>query len=675
MANENSNSWMPAQLEAALRSLRNAGTIGEFGDAFGDGMRVTPEDRRDMLWAIRDREGKSEPPRVTQTLTTQPSVDVMRQMKTIDPEGVGRFLPVTPYNDDVFIERANAGLNFGPNPSEVEGLGRRLNSVSDPEGLEKYKRSLRESSILKKAGYLGGSVASDVVNDSSRAIWWLINAPQAVTNLASEAGAAVSNPDLFARREVDLQEAVDKGWVTYKHPKLDEKLLAERVAEMTDAEETAIINRYLQEGDFDQPLSMKQIEEDTKKIKAEARRKAEAQLLDEAQNNVSNYRRARPGVKIRGGRILKNRFNPNLVNAATIVPAALAINAGIGLTGRREGYAATVPSDDDETQTSNVLAEVASRYLLGREGRLLDSEDFLLERPDVTNGEYQQYKNYLRDRDIDLNPLDDGKINLGGVLKTNPDGIRGAEVSFMGKSLPINDTIIPTVSAVLGTAAGAALTNLGSIRMRGGMKNRKGLNKLGAFVPEVLPRDKETGQRVYAAASDSKGLYPKDTAINRMQREFDKDDGWKHNARVLGTIAGMGLAGAAAGTTAGGALEDERRRRNFDQRNPHLDYDTYKQNSSDLLKRRREIAAANPNREQERKQSKVGSNKRNQQAGLQTYMLEQQTLLDQIVNEERKARAEKAMANQQWANSKFNEIEQSINENSSNQQNIGSLNF
>ena len=645
-------SWQPEGLRLALSQLnqsvqgmrQNLGNLDDFGSGVGEGVRVTPEDRRDMLWAIRDREGKSEPPRATQTLTTQPSFDVLRQIKTIDPDGLGRLIPLAPFKDDAFMVRANAGMNFGPNPTEVEGIGRQLKPKYDPEKLAQYKRALKEQSILKKAGYLTGSAASDLVNDSSRAIWWLINAPQAIVNLGSETGAAVFNPDLFARREVGLDEALKEGMVTYKQPRISKEVIKERAEEISREDHTALLNKFASGLiDPENPYTFEDNERDLAILEETSKRKAIEQLEREAKENLANYRRAKPGVKILNNRILKNRFNPNLVNAAAIVPAALAINAGIGLTGRREGYQAVVPDEDDNTKTSNAIAEVASRYILGREGRLLEAEDFLLERPDVTYGEYQKYKGYLRDREIDWNPLDDGKINIGGILKTNPDGIRGAEVSFMGKSLPVNDTIIPTVSAVAGTALGAALTNLGSIRLKGGLRNRKGIGKLNALRPEVLPRDPKTAQRVYANAEpDSDGLKPKNTFINRMQAEFDKDDGYK-NLKVLGTIAGSGLLGAAAGTAAGESIEDERRRRNFAERNPNIDYDLYKANALQLLEDQQRIKAMTP--EQERGDSKVGFNKRSQQQALNTTALKQQTLIDQIVNEDLRHKLNVSKAN------------------------------
>ena len=236
-----------------------------------------------------------------------------------------------------------------------------------------------------------------------------------------------------------------------------------------------------------------------------------------SRDNAKNYKRSAPGVRVRFDKgskkweVRRRAYSPTLVNIASMLPAAIAVNTGIGLmgsedngsiTGRQAGYTAAVPDELDPRVTSNAIAEVGMRYLLGREGRLMDTDDFLLERPDVTAGEYASYKGYLRDRDTDLNPFDDGKINIAGILKTNPDGIRGAEVNFLGKSMGVNDTIIPTLSAIGGSALGA-LVGYRNPRIRG------------------------------------------------------------NKAATIAALAGGGTAGLLGGQVTGSALEDQRRRNNF----------------------------------------------------------------------------------------------------------------
>lgn len=621
------------------RKKREQGILSEIKRGLAEGFRITPEDRRDLLWEIRDAEGKSEPPRGTQVFGTQPVFDAARQAKTVDPKAFG-WLPVDAINNETFIRRANTGLNFGPSPIEL--IGEQVTEAN----LQQYKEALHGQSRIRKGAFLGGALASDVVNDGLRGIYWLLNAPQATTNVINEQGAAMLNPDLFANRVVPLKEAQEKGWVAYKEPQLDPEIFQARVKKIREQNQSAAFNAMA-----DGHLDIDHLMEANDALDQGAVNQARAELIEEAKLQPGNYKNTRPGVKIRNNRIMKRRFNPNIVQAATLIPAGIAINSGIGLLGRNEGYAMTVPKEDDPFSTDNVIAEVAAKYITGREGRLLEAEDFLLERPDVTYGEYQKYKGYLRDRDVDLNPFDDGKINFGGLLKTNPDGIRGAEVSFMGKTLPVADTLLGTAGAILGAAGGAALTNLGSIRLKGGVRARKGLGKLGAFAPEVLPRQRD-GSRTQA--------HPNNQFINNMQAGFDKDDGWQHNARVLGTVFGGGMTGLAAGELTGNSIEDERRRRNFAENNPGVDYNTYKANAKQLLEDKYEVMRANPNAQQEKDQSRTGFNKRSQQQSLNTKMLQQQTLVDQLVDDDRRAQADKAMGTQQWASQKFDTIESEI---------------
>ena len=57
---------------------------------------------------------------------------------------------------------------------------------------------------------------------------------------------------------------------------------------------------------------------------------------------------------------------------------------------------------------------------------------------------------------VTLNPFDDGQAVLpSGVLKYTNEGIHGAEVQFLGRSLPVTTGILPTAMAIAGTAAGA----------------------------------------------------------------------------------------------------------------------------------------------------------------------------------------------------------------------------
>lgn len=148
---------------------------------------------------------------------------------------------------------------------------------------------------------------------------------------------------------------------------------------------------------------------------------------------------------------LKNR---NLRMAAT-APAWIAMSLGIGNLARQDGYKAVVPSEDDPTQSANLLQEGVERYFLGRTGALLPYDQFVQERPDVSRGEYERYKAYLH--------------GSNAPLKATLDGIHGPEVTFMGKSIPVLTTVLPAVAAIAGTRYGVrrAAQSLSGLDRRG----------------------------------------------------------------------------------------------------------------------------------------------------------------------------------------------------------------
>ena len=141
------------------------------------------------------------------------------------------------------------------------------------------------------------------------------------------------------------------------------------------------------------------------------------------------------------------------------IPTGIATNAAMGLMtpfGGAPGYEAVIPREDDPSKTANVLAEVASKYILGRTGNLLPYDEFKKVRPDVSPEEYRAYKAFKYDKSIDLNPFDDGEVTLpAGVAKATADGIHGPEVQFLGRSLPLTTAGVPFLGAVAGTALGA----------------------------------------------------------------------------------------------------------------------------------------------------------------------------------------------------------------------------
>lgn len=156
--------------------------------------------------------------------------------------------------------------------------------------------------------------------------------------------------------------------------------------------------------------------------------------------------------------IVKRTYDPGNTIALG-VPVGLAINSGIGLlnpTGGQEGYQAAIPSEENASKTDNALAEVASKYILGRTGNLLPWSEFQKVRPDVSKDEYMRYKAFKHDNNMDLNVFDDGEMVLPtGVLKWTEDGIHGSELQFLGRSMPLNTALLPTATAIAGTAFGA----------------------------------------------------------------------------------------------------------------------------------------------------------------------------------------------------------------------------
>jgi hypothetical protein len=123
---------------------------------------------------------------------------------------------------------------------------------------------------------------------------------------------------------------------------------------------------------------------------------------------------------------------------------------------------------------------------------------------------------------------------------------------------------------------------------------------------------------------------------------------------------GGGIAGLVGGQAAGTALEENRRQARFEERNPQIDYDTYRSNARDLLDRKYELMAANPNAKQEKEQSKVGFNKRNQQQALLEVAQKQQAMIDQLQPGLVKDQSQQAMGKQMWALNQASAIDEEI---------------
>ena len=337
-------------------------------------------------------------------------LDNLRKVRAgaVDAYGEGRE-----DNRRAFINsRLDQNLDADPIRWEsMMGQNRTITMVKEALGKlnPEHKEALRQMGMglsndpYTRAGQMIGHVGADLTQDRSREVYWLLNAAQAVGNVVQEAALKKANPDIFNKMDDVLDEAKNKLYFSNKEA-------AERLGAI-DGKSGRLRKGYA--------------------------------LKDEGDEKVIQKRRFEPGHSL-----------------ALQIPAGLAINTGIGLMnpfGGQEGYYAVVPSEEDPNKTSNALLEVGSKYILGRTGNLLPWEEFKQVRPDVSKDEYMRYKAFKFDKDMDVNPFDDGLANPlpGGVVKYNNDGIHGAEVQFLGRSLPLSTGILPTAMAIGGSALGA----------------------------------------------------------------------------------------------------------------------------------------------------------------------------------------------------------------------------
>ncbi len=298
----------------------------------------------------------------------------------------------------------------------IENLG--LAKSGAEEVREGMGMGLEPKGRGRRSGQLLGALAGDLTQDTSRGFYWLLNALQATGAVATELTYGIRHPELFGvSKTLD-----DLGNPVKKSPKTDKLALS-------------------------------------------------LGLIDEAGET-------RRGVRLQKDRnsedyfYVKQNYAPGDVNSL-LIPTGVAINSGLGLLapfGGAEGYEAAVPSQKDPSKTENVVAEVASKYIMGRTGGLLPYDEFKKVRPDVSKGEYQAYKafKYAKDMDYDLS---DGDVSLapGGALKFTNDGIHGSEIQFLGRSLPTTTGLIPFASALVGTGIGVGTKTTRKRPIRGGL--------------------------------------------------------------------------------------------------------------------------------------------------------------------------------------------------------------
>ena len=306
-------------------------------------------------------------------------------------------------------EDARIKTTLATNPTFV--TARDLIGKSDP--IYKGQRDERGMSLANdraiRAGQILGTLGNDLTQDSTRGLWWLLNAPQASANVINEYALSKANPDLFSHEALPQEIPTMNG----TKPKVyKDAALTRKNKERYDAARSA--------------------------------------------NLISAEGVKRKGVGQKRGRFTRRKYDPGDVGALAI-PTGIAINAGLGLMnpfGGSGGYSAALPSQSDPTATENAVFEVAAKYFLGKTGNLLPYNEFRQHRPDVSKSDYIKYKAFKYDKKSDFD-LSDGDFTVPtGVIKGTLDGIHGPEIQFLGRSLPATTTGTPLLGAIAGGVIG-----------------------------------------------------------------------------------------------------------------------------------------------------------------------------------------------------------------------------
>jgi hypothetical protein len=247
-------------------------------------------------------------------------------------------------------------------------------------GQSEYGRVLKDQrySPAAKAAYGAGRVIHSFVNDGDRVPWWLLNFPLAQTNVQGQMATTAAGlaPDYATlRSEVANEKGVDRSMVSRSE---------------VDA-------KWAQREGWSHP-------------------------------DVEVQRGAHHGLPAG----LARAVIP-LLAASTVV--ATSGNTDLGNLiegGRAKGHLAILQDPDDPSKTTNVPAELALRYFLGRSGRLLPWDEFTAERPDVSPDDYRAAIGYQ----FNKGPLDLGIFrNTGRNLEGEPSfAMLGFEVPLSAAS-------------------------------------------------------------------------------------------------------------------------------------------------------------------------------------------------------------------------------------------------
>ena len=238
------------ELTEKLKNV-NVGSIGDLNQGFSRGFAPASEDARSVLYRYRESQGLDEPPQAAEVASRSGLLQALRDGLTAegvpDPIGfedgmlrerleVGQSILNDPTifqkaldselkkRRDVSRKEIEQGIKDGKITLEELGVNPDFGSVDDAPILRDYvldkqseaeiihrvakdvKRQMKEQSVLKKLGYNLGAIAGDINEDRSRSLYWLLNAPQAVTATTADLLMSGTSPNLRSMRSIGRQD-------------------------------------------------------------------------------------------------------------------------------------------------------------------------------------------------------------------------------------------------------------------------------------------------------------------------------------------------------------------------------------------------------------------------------------------------------------------------------------
>jgi len=235
-----------------------------FKDRFGEGR----EDFRLAYYAGRDKEDKEpEGTRLSSTLGTNPTFTTGRDL-------VAEAFP-------------NAPILFRSRPQHQQARKDAGMGLAEPGP--------------KRVGQVAGTVANDLVQDHTRSLWWLLNAPQATGNVIAELAISKANPELYKHKT--------KTFSDFEETQMDELGNTRRVQRG--------IPKVIFSGDGQlqtEGMSPNQI-----------KRNERAYQLARQEGYIDEMGNRRKGVKLdKYGRYSQRQYNPGDV-AALMIPTGLSL--------------------------------------------------------------------------------------------------------------------------------------------------------------------------------------------------------------------------------------------------------------------------------------------------------------------------------------------------------------